>query len=263
MAQILRLEQPENPGSPRRRERAKNSWATSSWKAERSDPLLLGVITSRPRLKERPAVPMQTGLPLPGRGLPAGRPAGQSAEPTPWGQGSRVVALSHEINVCKPDPAAYACVLGRLGMPAGAAAYVGDGSSDELTGARAAGFALVVLAEEAPARLGPMICPGSGPGRYGGGLTHRPCRTHQRLNKLLPDRPGLHRRERGCGTATWQSCEHCAAALQQRSPSRAWPAALQGSRSPALASARRLTSCRSISGPGYPGRPRRKSSARV
>jgi FMN phosphatase YigB (HAD superfamily) len=97
---------------------------------------------------------MQTGLPLPGRGLPAGRPAGQSAEPTPWGQGSRVVALSHEINVCKPDPAAYACVLGRLGMPAGAAAYVGDGSSDELTGARAAGFALVVLAEEAPARLG-------------------------------------------------------------------------------------------------------------
>jgi FMN phosphatase YigB (HAD superfamily) len=38
-------------------------------------------------------------------------------------------------------------------VPAGAAAYVGDESSDELAGARAAGFGLVVLAEEAPARL--------------------------------------------------------------------------------------------------------------
>ncbi len=64
-----------------------------------------------------------------------------------------VVAFSHDIGVCKPDTAAYAHVLQRLGVPAAAAAYVGDGSSDELVGARAAGFGLVVLAEEAPARL--------------------------------------------------------------------------------------------------------------
>ena len=63
-----------------------------------------------------------------------------------------VVALSHEIGACKPAPAAYAHVLGRLGVPAALAAYVGDGSNDELAGARAAGFGLVILAEEAPAR---------------------------------------------------------------------------------------------------------------
>lgn len=62
------------------------------------------------------------------------------------------VALSHEIGACKPDPATYAYVLGRLGVPAAVAAYVGDGSNDELVGARAAGFAMIVLAEEAPAR---------------------------------------------------------------------------------------------------------------
>jgi putative hydrolase of the HAD superfamily len=63
-----------------------------------------------------------------------------------------VVALSHEIGACKPDPATYAQVLGRIGVSAAVAAYVGDGSSDELVGARAAGFGLVILAEEAPAR---------------------------------------------------------------------------------------------------------------
>jgi putative hydrolase of the HAD superfamily len=66
-----------------------------------------------------------------------------------------VVALSHEIGACKPDPATYAYALNRLKVPAGAAAYVGDGSSDELVGARAAGFGMVILAEEAPARSAP------------------------------------------------------------------------------------------------------------
>jgi putative hydrolase of the HAD superfamily len=70
-----------------------------------------------------------------------------------------VVALSHEIGACKPDPATYAHVLGRLGVPAAAAAYVGDGSSDELAGARSAGFAMVLLAEEAPARFVPDDLP--------------------------------------------------------------------------------------------------------
>ena len=42
-------------------------------------------------------------------------------------------------------------VLNQLGVPAAAAAYVGDGGNDELVGARAAGFGMVILAEEAPA----------------------------------------------------------------------------------------------------------------
>jgi HAD superfamily hydrolase (TIGR01509 family) len=70
-----------------------------------------------------------------------------------------VVAFSHEIGVCKPDPAAYEHVLGRLGVPAASAAYVGDGSSDELAGAKAAGFGLVILAEQAPALLAPATLP--------------------------------------------------------------------------------------------------------
>jgi putative hydrolase of the HAD superfamily len=70
-----------------------------------------------------------------------------------------VVAFSHEIGSCKPDPAAYAYVLDRLHVPAAAAAYVGDGSSDELVGARAAGFGMVVLAEEAPATFVPDDLP--------------------------------------------------------------------------------------------------------
>jgi putative hydrolase of the HAD superfamily len=66
-----------------------------------------------------------------------------------------VVALSHEIGACKPDPATYAYALSRLKVSAAAAAYVGDGSSDELVGARSAGFGMVLLAEEAPAKAAP------------------------------------------------------------------------------------------------------------
>jgi FMN phosphatase YigB (HAD superfamily) len=69
------------------------------------------------------------------------------------------VALSHEIGVCKPEPASYADVLGRLGVPAARAAYVGDGSSGELEGARAAGFAVAILVEEAARRLAPHALP--------------------------------------------------------------------------------------------------------
>lgn len=70
-----------------------------------------------------------------------------------------VVAFSHEIGACKPDPLTYARVLARLGVPAGSAAYVGDGSSDELAGARSAGFGLVVLADEAASRWAPDDLP--------------------------------------------------------------------------------------------------------
>jgi FMN phosphatase YigB (HAD superfamily) len=63
------------------------------------------------------------------------------------------VALSHQLGACKPDPASYSYVLNRLDVPAAAAVYVGDGGNDELLGARAAGFGMVVLAEMAPARF--------------------------------------------------------------------------------------------------------------
>jgi FMN phosphatase YigB (HAD superfamily) len=70
-----------------------------------------------------------------------------------------VVAPSHEIGACKPDPATYGYVLSRLEVSAAAAAYVGDGSSDELVGARSAGFGMVILAEEAPAKVAPDEIP--------------------------------------------------------------------------------------------------------
>lgn len=70
-----------------------------------------------------------------------------------------VTAFSYQIGACKPDPAAYREVLGLLKVPAAAAAYVGDGSYDELAGARAAGFGLVVLAEKASAQAAPDDLP--------------------------------------------------------------------------------------------------------
>jgi putative hydrolase of the HAD superfamily len=70
-----------------------------------------------------------------------------------------VVALSYQIGACKPDPATYAYALSRLKVSAAAAAYVGDGSSDELVGARSAGFGMVVLAEEVPAKVTPHELP--------------------------------------------------------------------------------------------------------
>ncbi len=70
-----------------------------------------------------------------------------------------VVALSHEIGHCKPDREAYDHVLERLGVAARSATYVGDGSNNELAGARAAGFAQVVLAEQAAAAAAPGTLP--------------------------------------------------------------------------------------------------------
>jgi FMN phosphatase YigB (HAD superfamily) len=70
-----------------------------------------------------------------------------------------VVALSYEIGACKPDHATYAYALSRLQVPAAAAAYVGDGSSDELVGARVAGFGMVFLAEEAATTAAPDDLP--------------------------------------------------------------------------------------------------------
>jgi HAD superfamily hydrolase (TIGR01549 family) len=69
------------------------------------------------------------------------------------------VAFSYEIGAVKPDPAAYEAILGRLGVPARAAAYVGDGASNELIGARQAGFAMVILAAAAAKRFSPEHLP--------------------------------------------------------------------------------------------------------
>jgi haloacid dehalogenase-like hydrolase len=69
------------------------------------------------------------------------------------------VTLSHEIGAVKPDPAAYEPIVGRLGIAASDAAYVGDGSSNELVGARRAGFFSVVLVAAAPIRLSPGRVP--------------------------------------------------------------------------------------------------------
>lgn len=84
----------------------------------------------------------------------------RSWDRSPLAQLFDAVAFSHEIHVCKPDPAAYGFVLDRLGVESAAsAAYVGDGGSGELAGAKAVGFGLVVLAEQAPAELAPTALP--------------------------------------------------------------------------------------------------------
>lgn len=56
---------------------------------------------------------------------------------TSFGRSTRIGAM-------KPDAAAYQWVLGELGAGAATAVYVGNGSSDELGGARRAGFGAVV-----------------------------------------------------------------------------------------------------------------------
>lgn len=55
-----------------------------------------------------------------------------------------VACFSCHIGAMKPDPEAFACVLDRLGVLASDAVFVGDGASDELAGAKAAGFARAV-----------------------------------------------------------------------------------------------------------------------
>lgn len=53
--------------------------------------------------------------------------------------------LSFEIGRSKPSREAYSTVLSKLGVSASASIYVGDGSHDELRGAKEAGFGLVVF----------------------------------------------------------------------------------------------------------------------
>jgi putative hydrolase of the HAD superfamily len=54
----------------------------------------------------------------------------------------------------KPHPSTYAAACDRLGVTAGQAVYVGDGGSNELTGARSAGMSVVrLVAEDAEGAL--------------------------------------------------------------------------------------------------------------
>lgn len=57
----------------------------------------------------------------------------------------RAAHFSCHTGQLKPEPEAYRGVLTELGVGADQAAFVGDGASDELAGARAVGFALVVF----------------------------------------------------------------------------------------------------------------------
>ena len=69
------------------------------------------------------------------------------------------VAFSHLIGLLKPEPAAYGAILRQLGAMPERSLFVGDGGSGELAGARDYGFALVVLADEAPRALAPHTLP--------------------------------------------------------------------------------------------------------
>jgi putative hydrolase of the HAD superfamily len=69
------------------------------------------------------------------------------------------VKFSHVIGHLKPAPAAYGAILSQLGATPQRSIFVGDGGSGELAGARDYGFALVVLADEAPRTLAPHTLP--------------------------------------------------------------------------------------------------------
>ena len=69
------------------------------------------------------------------------------------------VAFSHLIGHLKPEPAAYRAILSQLGAIPEQSMFVGDGGSGELAGARNYGFALVVVADEAPRTLAPHTLP--------------------------------------------------------------------------------------------------------
>jgi putative hydrolase of the HAD superfamily len=66
-----------------------------------------------------------------------------------------VRVFSVQVGRCKPDPALYLAACQRLGLDPADCLYVGDGGSQELTGARRAGLTAVRLA--APDLAGHMV----------------------------------------------------------------------------------------------------------
>ena len=63
-------------------------------------------------------------------------------------------AFSYATGQLKPDPAAYESVLNGLEVDAGSCAYAGDGGSQELTGARRAGFSRIFFMKQFVTRNG-------------------------------------------------------------------------------------------------------------
>jgi putative hydrolase of the HAD superfamily len=63
----------------------------------------------------------------------------------PYGQYVDAAVFSIETGLRKPDPAMYAAVCDRLGVAPTDCIYVGDGGSNELTGARAAGMRAIQM----------------------------------------------------------------------------------------------------------------------
>src|SRR3989442_8242790 len=66
---------------------------------------------------------------------------------SPLAQYFDAACFSCDIGYTKPDPKAFSTVLERLGTSPQKAAYIGDGGSKELEGARQAGFGLVIFME--------------------------------------------------------------------------------------------------------------------
>jgi putative hydrolase of the HAD superfamily len=65
------------------------------------------------------------------------------------------VAFSVEINLMKPDPAAYQYILTKLGdVRPSDAMFVGDGESEEITGAKFVGFGKVLFMKQFVAHTG-------------------------------------------------------------------------------------------------------------
>lgn len=59
---------------------------------------------------------------------------------TPLVDAIDAMVLSYEVGVAKPDPRIYTTACDRIGVPAAACVYVGDGSDDELYGAESLGM---------------------------------------------------------------------------------------------------------------------------
>lgn len=122
-------------------------------------------LTRRSVLLDPPATSLETLNTLRQQGLRLGLLSNthglelKSWKASPLAQFFDAVVLSHEAGFCKPHPMSYATVLERLRVPAAVAAYVGDGSSNELAGAARAGFRFVILADEAARRLAPNDLP--------------------------------------------------------------------------------------------------------
>lgn len=77
---------------------------------------------------------------------------------TRWSYRFGVAVFSCEFGARKPDPSIYLAALDQLGVTAGRAVFVGDGSDDELQGAAAVGMRTVLVRND-PDRTDPDLVP--------------------------------------------------------------------------------------------------------